>query len=46
LRSPTWNRQGYIICNGYKDEEFVDLALQSLRWASSLFRAETPTELP
>src|SRR5882672_6469813 len=22
---------GYIICNGYKDEEFVDLALQSLR---------------
>jgi arginine decarboxylase len=23
--------KGYIICNGYKDEEFIDLALQSLR---------------
>ncbi|MCC6210336.1 MAG: biosynthetic arginine decarboxylase [Burkholderiales bacterium] len=39
--------KGYIICNGYKDEEFVDLALQALRLG---FRChivlETPTELP
>jgi arginine decarboxylase len=38
---------GYIICNGYKDEEFVDLALQSLRLGfKCLIVVETPTELP
>jgi arginine decarboxylase len=38
---------GYIICNGYKDEEFVDLALQSLRLGfKCFFVLETPTELP
>src|SRR5258706_4775268 len=38
---------GYIICNGYKDEEFVDLALQSLRLGfKCLVVLETPTELP
>jgi arginine decarboxylase len=38
---------GYIICNGYKDDEFVDLALQSLRLGfKCLIVLETPTELP
>jgi arginine decarboxylase len=37
----------YIICNGYKDEEFIDLALQSLRLGfKCFFVIETPTELP
>lgn len=38
---------GYIVCNGYKDEEFIDLALQSLRLGfKCFFVIETPTELP
>ncbi|MFY9317005.1 MAG: biosynthetic arginine decarboxylase [Burkholderiales bacterium] len=38
---------GYIICNGYKDEEFMDLALQSLRLGfRCIVVVETPTELP
>nr|VTO95316.1 Biosynthetic arginine decarboxylase [Mycobacterium riyadhense] len=38
---------GYIVCNGYKDEEFVDLALQSMRLGfNCLIVLETPTELP
>jgi len=38
---------GHIICNGYKDEEFIDLALQSLRLGfKCFFVIETPTELP
>jgi arginine decarboxylase len=38
---------GYIICNGYKDEEFVNLALQSLRLGfKCIVVLETPTELP
>jgi len=38
---------GYIICNGYKDEEFMDLALQSLRLGfKCIVVVETPTELP
>jgi arginine decarboxylase len=38
---------GYIICNGYKDDEFVDLALQSLRLGfKCIIVLETPTELP
>ena len=39
--------KGYIICNGYKDDEFVDLALQSLRLGfNCIIVVETPTELP
>jgi arginine decarboxylase len=39
--------KGYIVCNGYKDEEFIDLALQSLRLGfKCFFVIETPTELP
>jgi arginine decarboxylase len=39
--------KGYIICNGYKDEEFVDLALQALRLGFKCHIVlETPTELP
>ena len=39
--------KGYIVCNGYKDEEFIDLALQSLRLGfRCFFVIETPTELP
>ena len=39
--------KGYIVCNGYKDEEFVDLALQALRLGfKCFFVLETPTELP
>src|SRR5688572_24701635 len=38
---------GYIVCNGYKDEEFVDLALQSLRLGfKCIIVLETSTELP
>ncbi|SOJ56205.1 Biosynthetic arginine decarboxylase [Mycobacterium simulans] len=38
---------GYIVCNGYKDEEFIDLALQSMRLGfKCLIVVETPTELP
>ncbi len=36
-----------IICNGYKDEEFIDLGLQSLKLGfRCFFVIETPTELP
>jgi arginine decarboxylase len=38
---------GYIVCNGYKDEEFIDLGLQALRLGfKCFFVIETPTELP
>jgi arginine decarboxylase len=37
----------HIICNGYKDEEFVNLGLQSLKLGyRCIFVIETPTELP
>ncbi len=36
-----------IICNGYKDQEFVDLGLQATKLGfSCFFVIETPTELP
>jgi len=38
---------GYIVCNGYKDEEFIDLALQALQLGyKCFFVLETPAELP
>jgi arginine decarboxylase len=38
---------GYIVCNGYKDTEFVSLGLQALRLGyKCIFVIETPTELP
>ncbi|MCC6610116.1 MAG: biosynthetic arginine decarboxylase [Burkholderiales bacterium] len=38
---------GYIVCNGYKDSEFVSLGLQALRLGyKCIFVIETPTELP
>jgi arginine decarboxylase len=36
-----------IICNGYKDEEFVELGLQAIKLGfRCFFVIETPTELP
>jgi arginine decarboxylase len=38
---------GHIICNGYKDAEFVDLGLQALKLGfKCIFVIETPAELP
>ena len=37
----------HIVCNGYKDEEFITLALQSLKLGyRCIFVIETPAELP
>jgi arginine decarboxylase len=39
--------EGYIICNGYKDEEFVDLALDALKMGiQTILVIEMPGELP
>ncbi|MFW5693815.1 MAG: biosynthetic arginine decarboxylase [Alkalispirochaeta sp.] len=36
-----------IVCNGYKDPEFIDLGLQTIRMGYQVFFViETPTELP
>lgn len=36
-----------IICNGYKDEEFIDLGLRAIKLGfTCIFVIETPTELP
>ncbi len=36
-----------IICNGYKDEEFIDLGLQAIKLGfECFFVIETPSELP
>ena len=41
------NREGLIVCNGYKDAEFVDLGLQAIRAGyRCFFVLETPQELP
>ncbi len=41
------DREAYIICNGYKDEEFIDLALQSSRMGLQVILVlEMPGELP
>ena len=38
---------GYIICNGYKDKEFITLGLHALKLGyQCFFVIETPTELP
>lgn len=38
---------GYIVCNGYKDTEFITLGLQALKLGyRCFFVIETPTELP
>jgi arginine decarboxylase len=38
---------GYIVCNGYKDAEFVNLGLRALKLGYKVFFVlETPTELP
>jgi arginine decarboxylase len=38
---------GYIVCNGYKDTEFITLGLQALKLGYQVFFVlETPTELP
>jgi len=38
---------GYIVCNGYKDTEFITLGLQALKLGYRCFLVlETPTELP
>ncbi|MFT5634399.1 MAG: arginine decarboxylase [Rubritalea sp.] len=38
--------EAFIICNGYKDQEFVDLALQSLKMGlQTVLVIETPSEL-
>ncbi len=41
------SRESLIICNGYKDPEFIDLGLQTTRMGYKVFFViETPTELP
>ncbi|MCP5143717.1 MAG: biosynthetic arginine decarboxylase [Gammaproteobacteria bacterium] len=38
---------GHIVCNGYKDAEFISLGLQALKLGHKVFFViETPTELP
>jgi arginine decarboxylase len=40
-------QSGYIVCNGYKDTEFVTLGLHALKLGyRCFFVLETPTELP
>ncbi len=39
--------QGYIVCNGYKDEEFINLGLMAQKLGYRIFFVvETPAELP
>lgn len=41
------SRDACIVCNGYKDEEFIDLGLQACKMGYRVFFViETPTELP
>ncbi|WP_250658038.1 biosynthetic arginine decarboxylase [Alkalimarinus coralli] len=39
--------ESYIVCNGYKDEEFIDLGLHAIQlgW-KCFFVVETPSEVP
>ena len=41
------NEDSYIVCNGYKDEEFVTLGLRAIQlgW-KCFFVIETPSEVP
>ena len=39
--------EAYIVCNGYKDEEFIDLALHAQKMGLKVMLVlEMPTELP
>ncbi|MFT6387129.1 MAG: arginine decarboxylase [Cellvibrionaceae bacterium] len=41
------DNDGYIICNGYKDAEFIDLGLHAIKLGvNCFFVIETPSELP
>ena len=41
------DQEAYIVCNGYKDEEFVDLALQAMKMGLQTFIVvERASELP
>ncbi len=41
------SKDANIVCNGYKDQEFIDLGLQARKMGySCFFVLETPTELP
>jgi arginine decarboxylase len=41
------NEGSYIVCNGYKDEEFIDLGLRAIQLGyKCFFVIETPTEVP
>ena len=41
------SREACIVCNGYKDEEFIDLGLQACKMGYQVFFViETPSELP
>jgi arginine decarboxylase len=41
------SKQSLIVCNGYKDPEFIDLGLQTIRMGYNVFFViETPSELP
>jgi len=41
------NEDSYIVCNGYKDEEFIDLGLRAIQLGyKCFFVIETPTEVP
>ncbi len=41
------SREACIVCNGYKDGEFIDLGLQACKMGYKVFFViETPTELP
>ncbi len=40
------NKDSFIVCNGYKDAEFIDLGIQALRLGfKCFFVIETPSEL-
>ena len=41
------NENSYIVCNGYKDEEFIDLGLRATQMGwNCFFVIETPNEVP
>lgn len=41
------SKEAHIVCNGYKDQEFIDLGLQACKMGySCFFVIETPSELP
>tara|TARA_B110000503_G_scaffold49949_1_gene81034 strand:+ start:403 stop:2313 length:1911 start_codon:yes stop_codon:yes gene_type:complete len=41
------SEHSYIVCNGYKDEEFIDLGLRAIQMGwKCFFVIETPSEVP